>query len=61
MESNTREEYLNFNIKAIETYLGIKFDGMGMVDKEIFFNKHHEERVKVTSKLMADAYYEYIK
>lgn len=56
MEISVKEQTLNFRIKAIETFLGIKFQGSTVLDKEEFVSEHHAKRVEVTTKLMKEAY-----
>ncbi|MEK4025432.1 hypothetical protein [Sporosarcina sp. FSL W7-1283] len=51
---------LNFEVKAIETFLGYKFEGETNEDKKLFADKHKEERRAYTSALMEDMYNEYV-
>ena len=61
MDISVKEQTLNFNVKAIETFLGVKFQGSTIQDKEDFVAEYHVKRVETTTKLMKDAYEEYIK
>lgn len=45
-------EALHVEIIAIESFLGIKFVGTTLQEKQEFVSKHREERVKVSTKLM---------
>ena len=60
MKSDPKQQTLNFNVKAIETFLGIKFEGSSGEDKEEFVRKHREERVKETNRIMEEEYKEYM-
>lgn len=57
-DEQVRAQVANFEVKAIETFLGIPFEGRTMEDKEIFVEKHRAERVKFTTQLLKEAYEE---
>jgi hypothetical protein len=61
MEISVREQTLNFNVKAIETFLNINFKGYTIQDKEDFVAEHHAKRVEATTQLMKEGYEEYVK
>lgn len=61
MEISVKEQTLNFNAKAIETFLGIKFQGSTVQDKEKFVAEYHVKRVEATTKLMKEGYEDYVK
>jgi hypothetical protein len=61
MEISVKEQTLNFNVKAIETFLGVTFEGSTMQDKEKFVAEYHDKRVETTTKLMQESYEDYIK
>ena len=61
MEISVKEQTLNFNVGAIETFLGIKFEGSTMQDKEKFVAEYHAKRVETTNKLMQEGYEDYVK
>lgn len=52
---------LNFEVKAIETFLGYKFEGETTEDKQSFVAKHKDKRVEVTSEMLKQAYEEHVK
>lgn len=54
-------DVINFEVKAIETFLGIKFTGNTIKDKQRFIDDHVDERRRVTSELMAQGYQDYIR
>lgn len=54
-------DVINFEVKAIETFLGIKFTGGTMEDKQKFVKDHVNDRRKATSELMAQGYQDYIR
>lgn len=56
-----KKDYLNFNLKAIETFLGIEFKGTTYEDKKAFVEEHHEERVRVTTKMMDEMHDEFVR
>jgi len=61
MEVSIKEQALNFNVKAIETFLGVMFQGSTIQDKEKFVAEYHAKRVEVTDKLMQEGFEEYKK
>lgn len=50
---------LNFEVKAIETFLGITFEGETVEQKQEFVVVHKDKRTEVTSKLLRTAYEDY--
>lgn len=50
---------LNFEIKAIETFLGIKFEGSTTKDKQAFVDRYKQERLEVTSELLRQGFEDY--
>ena len=50
---------LNFEVRAIEEILGIKFEGRTAKDKEAFAAKYKAERIAVTGQLLHQAYIEH--
>ena len=60
MEISVKEQALNFNVKAIETFLGVTFQGSTTQDKEKFVAEYHAKRVETTTKLMKEGYEDYI-
>lgn len=54
-------EGINFEIKAIETFLGIKFEGESLEQKIAFIAEHKEKRLEVTGDLLRKAYVDYLK
>lgn len=49
---------LNFEVKAIETFLGIAFEGETVEQKQEFVAAHKDKRTDVTSELLRTAYKE---
>lgn len=52
---------LNFEVKAIETFLGYKFEGKTIEDKQVFVTKHKDKRVDVTIKMLKQTYEDHVK
>ncbi|MGE7092560.1 hypothetical protein ACQKII_14165 [Lysinibacillus sp. NPDC048646] len=52
---------LNFEVKAIETFLGFKFEGETIEEKQEFVAAHKDKRTEVTSELLRQAYEDYVK
>lgn len=52
---------LNFEVKAIETFLGYKYEGVTVEDKQLFVDKHRDKRVEVTSEMLKQAYEDYVR
>lgn len=52
---------LNFEVKAIETFLGYAFTGETTEEKQAFVEKHRNKRVEVTSELLRQSYLDYKK
>lgn len=52
---------LDFRVRSIEEFLGIRFQGETDEEKRSFVEEHWEERVEVTDNLMQDAYKEQVK
>lgn len=50
---------LNFEVRAIEEILGIKFEGRTVKEKQAFAAKHKAERIAVTAQLLRQAYIEH--
>lgn len=46
---NWQLDALNFEVKAIETFLGFKFEGETVEEKQVFVAAHKDKRVEVTS------------
>lgn len=53
---NSQIEALNFKVKSIETFLGVIFKGKTISEKQVFVEKHWEERVLFTDELLRDSY-----
>lgn len=51
---------LNFEVKAIETFLGYKFEGSTIEDKQIFADRYKEERKAWTSEMLDEMHVEYV-
>lgn len=51
---------LNFEVKAIETFLGYEFKGVSIEDKQVFASKYKEERRAWTSNMLDEAYVQYV-
>ncbi len=47
---------LNFEVKAIETFLGIKFEGETMEDKQMFVSAYKDKRREATKELLLQSY-----
>jgi len=47
---------LNFEVKAIETFLGIKFEGKTIADKQTFVSKYKNKRREATKELLMQSY-----
>lgn|GEM_PF-4439186 len=47
---------LNFEVKAIETFLGIKFEGETIVDKQMFVSTYKDKRREATKELLIQSY-----
>lgn len=52
---------LNFEVKAIETFLCYKFEGETVEEKQAFVAKHKDKRVEVTSEMLKQAYEDHVK
>ena len=50
---------LNFEVKATETILGIKFEGTSLKEKQAFAEKHKKDRVAATAELLRQSHEEY--
>lgn len=51
---------LNFEVKAIETFLGYEFKGESIEDKQEFAAKYKEERKAWTTNMLEEAYVEWM-
>lgn len=49
---------MDFKVRSIEEFLGIRFEGKTDAEKRSFVEKHWEERVEVTDSMMEEAYKE---
>lgn len=47
---------LNFEVKAIETFLGITFEGETIGDKQMFVSAHKDKRRETTNELLIQSY-----
>lgn len=47
---------LNFEVKAIETFLGIKFEGETIEDKQMFVSAYKDKRREATKELLIQSY-----
>ena len=56
---NWQRRALSFEVKAIESILGIKFEGTTLKEKQAFAEKHKAERIAVTGQLLHQAYIEH--
>lgn len=54
-------EALNFQVKAIETFLGLKFEGKSVEEKQAFVSEHKDKRTEITSELLRQSYEELVK
>ncbi|QGG51587.1 hypothetical protein [Lysinibacillus pakistanensis] len=52
---------LNFEVKAIETFLSIKFEGETVEDKKTFVSAHKDKRTEVTRELLRQSYEEQVR
>lgn len=52
---------LDFEVKAIESILGINFKGSTVKEKQLFVAKYKEDRLKVTSELLSQTFEEHAK
>lgn len=52
---------LNFEVKAIESILGIKFEGTTLKEKQVFVAEHKQERIEATSQLLGQEFEHYTK
>lgn len=59
--NNTREQYLDFNIKLTEQLFGVKFIGSTLEDKEEFVMTYKEQRNKEVQNILTEMYDEYTK
>jgi len=51
---------LNFEVKAIETFLGIKFEGETVEDKQTFVSTYKDKRRETTKELLKQSFEEFI-
>lgn len=58
---NWQRRALNFEAKAIETFLGIKFEGTSLKEKQAFVARHKKDRIAVTAELLHQSYEDYQK
>ena len=52
---------LNFEVRAIETLLGIKFEGTTLKEKQSFAEKHKSDRIALTAELLRQSHENYMK
>lgn len=59
--NNTREQYLDYNIKLTEQLFGVKFMGLSLSDKEDFVERYKKQRDKEVSGILNETYDEFLR